>query len=324
MEGLIHRLGEGPTPERMAIGGKGWSIDRLARLGLTAPPGFCVTTAAYRASLDASGAATRARALAALLPDQSARRELAGLSCDRPLPPALRSGLSDALAGLRSDPAAGRSLAVRSSAIGEDSGGRSFAGQHLTVLGVAYDQLEGALRRCWESLWSERSVAYRVRMGATFHDQAMAVVVQSMVPAEASAVVFTADPSTGDPDELVVNATRGLGEPLVAGEIEADTARIDRRTLAVRSLEVGRSQRRAWLRASGRVEAEETARDVSQPVLSRFRLTALARLALSAERAIGAPVDVEAACVGRRWYLLQARPMTTAGAAPRPPVGAPA
>ncbi|SFR29607.1 pyruvate, water dikinase [Lentzea waywayandensis] len=109
----------------------------------------------------------------------------------------------------------GGPVAVRSSATAEDLPGLSFAGQHDTVLNVSEDGLFDAVLRCWDSLRSERAVAYRERNGISSAE--MAVVVQRMVPAEVSGVLFTADPVTGRP-EPVVNAVRGLGEALVSGE----------------------------------------------------------------------------------------------------------
>ncbi|WP_197288277.1 PEP/pyruvate-binding domain-containing protein [Nocardia sp. NRRL S-836] len=113
----------------------------------------------------------------------------------------------------------GGPVAVRSSATAEDLPGLSFAGQHDTVLGVTEDGLLDAVRRCWDSLHGKRAVAYRERNGVGAAE--MAVVVQRMVPAEVSGVLFTADPVSGRA-EPVVNAVRGLGEALVGGE--ADTA----------------------------------------------------------------------------------------------------
>ncbi|WP_434445757.1 PEP/pyruvate-binding domain-containing protein [Lentzea sp. E54] len=114
--------------------------------------------------------------------------------------------------------ALGGPVAVRSSATAEDLPGLSFAGQHDTVLGVSEDGLFDAVLRCWDSLRSERAVAYRARNGITSAE--MAVVVQRMVPAHVSGVLFTADPVTGRA-EPVVNAVRGLGEALVGGEADS-------------------------------------------------------------------------------------------------------
>ncbi len=111
----------------------------------------------------------------------------------------------------------GGPVAVRSSATAEDLPDLSFAGQHDTVLDVGEDGLLDAIGRCWKSLDTERAVAYRERNGITHAE--MAVVVQRMVPADVSGVLFTADPVTGRA-EPVINAVRGLGEALVSGEVD--------------------------------------------------------------------------------------------------------
>ena len=115
--------------------------------------------------------------------------------------------------------ALGGPVAVRSSATAEDLPELSFAGQHDTVLDVGESGLFDAVLRCWDSLRSERAVAYRARNG--IESAEMAVVVQRMVPADVSGVLFTADPVTGRP-EPVINAVRGLGEALVSGEADAE------------------------------------------------------------------------------------------------------
>ncbi|MFD4671463.1 PEP/pyruvate-binding domain-containing protein [Lentzea sp. NPDC058450] len=163
-----------PKAVLAAVGGKGASLARLVQAGLPVPPGFHLTTRAYRE-----------RSMEGVL---EAFRELGG------------------------------PVAVRSSATAEDLPGLSFAGQHDTVLNVKEDGLFDAILRCWDSLRSDRAVAYRARNGVTSAE--MAVVVQRMVPAEVSGVLFTADPVTGRP-EPVINAARGLGEALVSGEADA-------------------------------------------------------------------------------------------------------
>ncbi|GAA3641648.1 phosphoenolpyruvate synthase [Lentzea roselyniae] len=113
----------------------------------------------------------------------------------------------------------GGPVAVRSSATAEDLPGLSFAGQHDTVLNVTEDNLFDAILQCWDSLRSDRAVAYRERNG--IESAEMAVVVQRMVPADVSGVLFTADPVTGRA-EPVINAVRGLGEALVSGEADTE------------------------------------------------------------------------------------------------------
>jgi pyruvate,water dikinase len=268
-----------------------------------------VTTAALAAYLDGAGVTARLSELtredalgAAML------RELRAQLYAHDLPPALGGQIAGAAARLRERAGELELLAVRSSAADEDSGQRSFAGLHETVLGVAPAGIEAAVRKCWASLWSDASVAYRRAHGLPVADAAMAVVVQALVPAEASALAFTADPVTGATDGILVQATHGLGAPLVAGDITPDTAVIEKDGLVVSRVEPGEKSVRVDARPGGGLLRART--PDAQAAVGEDELKALAEIALAIERELGTPVDVEAALAGGRWYVVQARPIT--------------
>jgi len=263
---LIEWLGEAESGEP-GLGGKGASLDRLIRLGYRVPPGFCVTTAAYRAGPDAS------------------------TELDAELQAALRR--LESLVGQAS--AGPTRLAVRSSAIGEDGTAASFAGLHETELDVAPADVPAAVRRCWASLGSAPALAYRARRGLSDEGVAMAVVVQALVPADASAVVFTRHPVTGRDDQLVITSARGLGDAMVSGTITPDTLVVEKPSAAIVEFVAGEGG--------------------SEPVLGSQAVAELVELSLAVERDFGRPVDIEAARAGDRWFLLQARPITTGAAA---------
>jgi pyruvate,water dikinase len=280
-EPLIERLGATQAPASAwaeLLGGKGASLERLLRLGAPTPPGFCLTTRAFRHQLAGTDAA---RAIAAL-PDEDAGASLVRLLTDAPLAPPLAAELAGSLGALGPGP-----YAVRSSAVGEDSELASFAGIHETELGLDAAGVPAAIGRCWASLWSERAVAYRASRGLPM-DGAMAVVVQALVPAEASAVVFTRHPVTQRDDQVLVNAIRGLGEALVSGLETPDELVLEKPTL--RALHV--------TPANG------------EPVLSEAEAAVLGSLALQLEAEFGCAIDIEAALAGGRWHILQARPIT--------------
>jgi phosphoenolpyruvate synthase/pyruvate phosphate dikinase len=290
-----------------AVGGKAASLDRLARLGFLVPPGFCLTTSAFAAHISAiCDAAPLSEALAAL-PDEAARATVIGLVRETPAPPQICDALRTALSRLT---AAGEtSLAVRSSAIGEDGKAASFAGLHDTELGLAADEVESAVRRCWSSLWSPAALAYRRRQSLPLDGAAMAVVVQALVPADVAAVVFTRHPVTGRDDQLVINALRGLGEPMVSGMATPDSLVIDKATRDVHEFSRGDDGERLVAKDGGVTRVADPA---SGPALAEPVLRELVALSLEVERAFGGPVDIEAAFARDRWYLLQARPITTA------------
>jgi len=314
--GVIVHLGS--AVGSAGLGGKAASLDRLAKLGHAVPPGLCLTADAFRTQLAAvvAGAPAVAAALAAL-PDEAARSELVAAFGATPTEPELAAALADgvarlgaALAGATSGGLAGEEarFAVRSSALDEDGSLASFAGLHETELGRRPDEVEGAVRRCWASLWSQPAVAYRSRRGLPFDDLAMAVVVQALVPADASAVVFTRHPVTGRDDQVLVTAIRGLGEPMVSGLATPDTIVVDRASRAVVERDPGRPGPRLFMRPGGLVEIPDPG---TGPALDADALDELVGLALAVDEAYGERVDIEAARAGGRWLLLQARPITT-------------
>ena len=254
------------------LGGKGASLDRLARLGFAVPPGFCVTTRAFRAQMAALEGGNVAAS---------------------PIWPEILGEIHAALARLElvaREPGWNVRLAVRSSAIGEDSSAASYAGLHETELDRTIDEVPDAVRRCWASLWSAPALAYRERRGIPPDDAAMAVVVQQLVPADAAAVAFTRHPVTGREDQLVVTAVRGLGDAMVSGTVTPDTFVIER---------------------SDPANVDATRGDDIEQSIDDRELRDLVDMCLAVEAAYGRPVDIEAALTGGRWYLLQARPITT-------------
>ena len=195
---------------------------------------------------------------------------------------------------------AGARFAVRSSGLGEDSAGHSFAGLHDTQLNVERLRIVDAVLECRRSAGSAQARAYREARGIAGEDARIGVLVQVMVPAQVSGVAFTVNPITGA-DELVINAARGLGEALVSGRIEPDEFRIGKPDVRVRST-----------RAAA---ADGTA------VLQPPQLAELAALLLAIERHYGAPQDVEWCHDGRGFWIVQSRPVTTTRTphpAPRP------
>lgn len=272
-------------------GGKGAHLGELIRIGMPVPDGFVVTTDAY-ASIPVT-ASDRASYEAAEIPDELAQ--------------AIRSAY---------DTLGGGPVAVRSSATAEDLPGAAFAGQQDTELNVVgADALLDSVRRCWGSLWSERAIAYRAKLGIDPAEVRIAVVVQRMVDAEAAGVLFTADPVTGDRDHIVVDASDGLGEAVVSGLVTPDHYVLDRDG-KVRDFTAGR--REIVVRA---VAGGGTVHDASAAApgerLSDSALADLARLAVEVAAHFGRPQDIEWAYAAGRMHLVQARPMT---ALPPPPL----
>src|SRR6478609_7531144 len=211
-------------------------------------------------------------------------------------------------------------VAVRSSATGEDGADASFAGMNATITNVTGDDgLIDAVTRCWMSLFSPRVITYRASRGFTA-DPAMAVVVQQMVHSEKAGVAFTADPSNGAQDRVVIEGAFGLGEVVVSGEVEPDTYIVAKDTLEPLAVRLGHKAFKIVRGADGHdtiVDLDDTQAD--SRVLSDEELRSIAELAIATERHNGCPQDTEWAISDGKAYLVQARPITTLGHTKPPP-----
>jgi pyruvate,water dikinase len=279
------------------VGGKGAALANLATAGFPVPPGFQITTAAYREFVAENGlqADISAALRDVIHDDPTSLQHTSSLIRDAFLagviPELIAAKIATAYTAL-GEPA----VAVRSSATAEDLPGLSFAGQQETLLNVQGGAaLRDAVRRCWASLWTDRAIGYRRQMNVPSDDVAMAVVVQQMIPAEMAGVLFTANPTTGDRGKLVIEAAPGLGEALVSGEVTPESYVIDRERLeATASGEAG---------PEGRLLTPAVLRD-------------LAELGLRVENHFdGVPQDIEWAIADGKTWLLQARPITNLPAA---------
>jgi phosphoenolpyruvate synthase/pyruvate phosphate dikinase len=308
--GVVLSFAACATADPALVGGKALGLGRLAAAGLEVPPGFAITTAAYREWIARNGFAPElsrlAGAAASVAELQQASREIRLLLEGAPLGDAAIDAAYAALGD--GDPP----VAVRSSAPGEDGAEASFAGQQDTILGLrGASAVRTAVVRCWASLFTPEAMSYRRRLGAAPEAAEMAVVVQRMVAAEAAGVMFTIDPRTGDPSQIAIESAHGLGLPLVGGELTPDRFAVDKVTLAIRSRAVASKPFADRVdAASGRVVRVPLDAPAT-PSLADDEVIALAALGRRIERALGAPSDIEWALDGeRRPLLLQARPVT--------------
>ncbi|GAA2870946.1 hypothetical protein GCM10010517_31240 [Streptosporangium fragile] len=299
-----------PLPDEAAdlalAGGKGASLARLARAGLPVPPGFHVTTDAYRDFVARDGLHELImEAVSGASPEEAAPR-IAALFAGREMPPETAEEIRAAYAKLGDDVP----VAVRSSATAEDLPGMSFAGQQDTYLNIRGEALLDAVKRCWASLWTARAIAYRVANGVPQDDVALAVVVQELVPADAAGVLFTADPVTGARDRIVINASWGLGEAVVGGQVTPDTVVVDGSAGEVVEERVG-DKSVMTVRTPGGTREEPVPGDLRRrPVLDHDQALRLARLGTRIEELYGTPMDVEWTSRDGTFAVVQARPIT--------------
>ena len=207
-----------------AFGGKSSALGELIAAGIPVPPGFALSTAGYQAFVAGAGLEPMiASAMTGLDPGDvetvgAASHRIGEAMRSAPIPSSVRDEVAERYAGLGEPP-----VAVRSSALGEDSREATFAGQQETYLWVrGAEGVCDAVRDCWVSLYSPSAITYRARLRAATGVPAMGVAVQQMVDAEVSGVMFTCNPVSGDPSMVAINASWGLGLAVVGGEVTPD------------------------------------------------------------------------------------------------------
>lgn len=296
------------------VGGKGAHLAELSRVeGVRVPASFCVTTNAFRRVLaEVPLIDDRLDRLSRLKPDDreairalsaEARRAIEGV--------AVPSDLAAAITAQITQFGEQAAYAVRSSATAEDLPTASFAGQQDTYLNVVGPAavLEH-ISRCWASLFTERAVTYRFRNGFDHRKVHMAVVVQQMVFAQASGILFTADPVTSNRKITSIEASFGLGEALVSGLVNPDIYQVRdneivAKTIAVKQLAIEASP------AGGTREQPLAPERQKQPALTDTQIVRLARLGRQIEAHFGRPQDIEWCLVDDDFQIVQSRPITT-------------
>jgi len=300
------------------VGGKAIGLGMLLGAGLPVPPGFAVTTEAYRASVAGAGLADRIERLlgdVSEVGDAETSRRIMGLFDDTVLSGAVAEEIRQAYAALSGGD--DFPVAVRSSATAEDRADASFAGQQDTYLWIqGEDEVLRHVVRCWASLFTPRAIGYRARVGVPVTDLAMGVVVQQMVPADAAGVMMTLEPVQGDRQQIYLESAFGLGEGVVRGDVGSDRFWVDKSTFSTRRQEIGlKKQAHCFIPEAGEVGLVDVPTEQQeQPSLTPDEVVALARLGSRIEQHFAMPMDIEWAIAagdnGRTIYLLQARPET--------------
>jgi pyruvate,water dikinase len=311
---LVAWFGELSKADVPRVGGKGANLGELTRAGLPVPPGFVVTAQAYLEAMDGGGVRrSLLDEVRATDPDSpqaldAAADRIRALVHAAGVPDELRRAVEAAYATLGDQPY----VAVRSSATAEDTGSTSFAGMNATYTNVrGPEELVERIVDCWASLWSPRVIAYRASQRLA-DEPAIAVIVQQMVDSEASGVMFTADPATGDLDTLVIEAAYGLGEVVVGGQVEPDTYVLAKDGPRILHVRIGSKAEEIVRGADGRdqrVPVPSTRQHGR--VLDDEHLLELARMAIRIEEHYGVPQDVEFARRGQELWIVQSRPITT-------------
>jgi phosphoenolpyruvate synthase/pyruvate phosphate dikinase len=303
------------------LGGKCRNLVALTRAGLPVPPGFAIPVETFFAFIDAAELREkldREMKSAATSIDEVSAARIMELFTRASMPAAFRRAILDGYSqlGTRTGIAKSR-VAVRSSATTEDLETASAAGQQLTLLDISGDDtLIAAVLQCWASLFSYNALSYRMQRGLHHGGDlpGMAVGVQALVQAQASGVMFTVDPISGDSSRIVVEAIGGLGEPLVGGEVTPDRYIIDKRSGRIVEQRIGDRAFELVCTGSGSVRRDVPVERRRLPCLTHDGLDRLLELSGHVEGALGSGQDIEWAFdESGRCHLLQARPITASG-----------
>jgi pyruvate,water dikinase len=314
---LILDLSEVSDHDLALVGGKAGKLGELIRQGLPIPPGFVLTTDAYRAFVEGTELRTLVPEFVGSIdldkPEttEAASRKIREAFDRAEFPPGLKEAILAAYDAFvmrhRVD-----FCAVRSSATAEDLEGASFAGLQDTYLNVAgAEQLLAATKKCWSSLFTPRVLVYRQRKGFDHLEVHLAVLVQKMVDSVVSGILFTRDPNTGE-NHMIIEAGLGLGEAIVGGEVTPDHYVVDGVTQKVVHKQISEQRMRIVRAAGGGNRREEISADEGRSQkLSDHRLTRLVSLARLIESHYRRPMDVEWCADNDNLYIVQARPVTT-------------
>lgn len=304
-----------------SVGGKGWNLGRLARYGFRVPAGGVLTAKAYRRFVEFNDLHKDLGEIADIVTINTIGQKETGqkLALIREkilqgrVPEQISTELESCLINLD---ILNKPVAVRSSASTEDSSRASFAGIHDSFLNVSgIENILSAVKGCYASLWTERAVGYRRKMGISDEEVLPAVVIMELVEAVASGIAFSCDPHTGREDVVTVNANFGLGESVVAGSIDPDKYYLHNSSYLLRPgrIAIGRKEGATVLSEDGGTKFKTSEDTRQKQVLTEENIVKLGYLILRVYDALGqgqVHQDVEWVFDGHDFVLVQARPVT--------------
>lgn len=318
MSGFIAWLDATEGAPTARVGGKGASLARLASAGFPVPPGFAVTVDAYHHFHELAGLDAAIEALCGLAgrPTPAEIRQVCepilDALADSALPHQVAAEVSQAFEHLSAKAGGDATFAVRSSGVSEDGAAASFAGLYDSYINLTgSDAVLKAILDCYRCLWEPRAAHYRAMKGVDHSKEAMAVVVMQTVNSHVSGVAFTLNPVSGETDEVMINASWGLGEAVVSGLVTPDNYLV-KKTGTIVQKDVSDKNVRVVPTATGTEQQVTPAALASAPALEDHQIRHVADTATAVERHYGCPMDIEFAYdTNGNFYLLQARPITT-------------
>lgn len=311
---FIKNIAELARDDFLIAGGKGASLGEMLRMGFPVPPGFVILSTAFDEFLAETDLIVEIDAqlkkvdIKKVHTINDASEVVRQLMNSREVPRVLEREILGAFSALGV-----KYVAVRSSAIAEDSLAASWAGELESYLGIQKKDLIHCVKQCWSSLFAPRAIFYRSGRKMENKKNSVAVVVQNLVNAEVAGVCFTAHPITQNKDQLVIEAGWGLGESVVSGRITPDTYIVDKSRMKILDVNRNRQFKQVVKAGSQIKEILVPKLKVGRQCLSNKKILQIAKIAFEIERHYGFPCDIEWALEKGKFYIVQSRPITTLG-----------
>ncbi|MEM4680662.1 MAG: PEP/pyruvate-binding domain-containing protein, partial [Nanopusillaceae archaeon] len=302
------------------VGGKGANLGEMTKIGLPVPPGFVLTADAYWRYVDYNNLRSKIEEIlnktninnpTELL---KASEEIQKLFLNGEIPEDLKNAIIENYKNLsKRFGEEDTYVAVRSSATAEDLPNASFAGQQATFLNVkGIEKLLEAVKKCWASLWTARAINYRTHMGFDHMKVALATVIQKQIFSKKSGIMFTVHPVTNDVSKIVIEASWGLGESIVSGEVTPDEYIVNKNTMKIEEVNINEKKVMTVYDEQTLVRKMEVPNEIKKArCLTDEEVLKLAELGKKIEEHYKHPQDIEFAIDDFGIWIVQTRPVTT-------------
>lgn len=310
---VIKTFNELSAQDVAQAGGKGASLGEMTRAGVPVPGGFVILASVFEKFLEETDIGIEIGLLLSSVnyseihSAEYASGKIQSLILGATLPANIAEEIRKAHQTLGT-----QYVAVRSSATAEDSGSAAWAGQLESYLNTTKDTLLNNVQRCWASLFTPRAIFYRLEKKLGDKHIAVAVVIQKMVQSEVSGIAFSVHPITEDRNQLIIEASYGLGEAIVSGQVTPDAYVVEKEPRNILDKKVVAKERGLYMTEGGKNDwvsiNEERA---GKQALTDNEILQLSELVLSIERHYGFPCDIEWAFEAGKFYIVQSRPITT-------------
>ncbi|MCD6297055.1 MAG: phenylphosphate synthase subunit beta [Deltaproteobacteria bacterium] len=308
------------------VGGKNANLGEMVNAGIQVPPGFAVTSNAFQQYMDKEGLWAQVMdALSDASVDDIKAVSKAGSTIRQailstPIPDEIQGEIITAYASLcEKCDVADLPVAVRSSATAEDLDDASFAGQQDTYLWIwGNEEVVKATHDCWASLFTDRAIIYRMRVGFPQDGVLISVGIQKMVNSRSAGVMFTLDPVTGDRSKITIEANWGFGESIVQGMVSPDSFVIGKKSLSVKQSIIGQKDQRYVAKGCGTIVEAVPSEQQVIPCISVVEVIEIVKMGMRIEKHYGSPQDIEWAIDAdlpfpKNVFSTQSRPVTAAG-----------